>query len=129
MNIANSEQPLKRYNFSAERIDQTIYRAEIAVIAKSEGEAYAKAQAEADENNVDWIEEDIEEGDADITLETTEKLDDEEVQAKSHRAMISGQSKRHVNEVDGSIGQARGDDTQGSRLPQLFSLAVGYFRR
>ena len=42
MNIMNSEQPLRRYCFDAERIDQTTQRAEISVIASSEEEAWPK---------------------------------------------------------------------------------------
>ena len=83
MSLANNEQPLRRYNFSAERIDQTIYTAEVAVIASSEAEAYEKAKAEADEDNSDWIEEDIKEGDPELTLEFSVDLTEEEVQAYS----------------------------------------------
>jgi hypothetical protein len=73
MNIMN-------YCFHAERIDQTTQRADISVIASSEEEAWHKAQAEADEGNLDWFEEDLEEGETDLTLESCEDLTEEEVE-------------------------------------------------
>ena len=73
MNIMN-------YCFDAERINQTTRRAEISVIASSEEEAWQKAQAEADEGNLDWFEEDLEEGETDLTLESCEDLTEEEVE-------------------------------------------------
>jgi hypothetical protein len=50
------------------------------VIVRSEDEAREKAQAEADEDNLDWIDENSEEGYADLTLEFSVDLTEEEVE-------------------------------------------------
>jgi hypothetical protein len=50
------------------------------VIVRSEEEAREKAQAEANEDNLDWIDENSEGGYADLTLEFSVDLTEKEVE-------------------------------------------------
>jgi len=72
--------PLRRYCFEAERLVESTQRAEISVIARSEEEGRDKAQAEVDENEVEWDEDDFDEGEAQLSLGSTEELSDEEIE-------------------------------------------------
>jgi hypothetical protein len=72
-------QSLRRYCFEAERIDQSTQKAEIGVVARSEEEAWEMAQAEVDDGNVDWVEEESEEGEADLELLSCDGLTEEEL--------------------------------------------------
>ena len=127
MSIVNSEQPLRRYHFSAERIDQTNYMAEVAVIAKSEEEARAKAQAEADENNVDWIEEDCEEGYADLTLESSVDLTEEEVEEyleeqRENENFINDLKQTETYRIHTLLASLRKTDTEEERATLIDEL-------
>ena len=80
MSGETSERTLRCYHFTAERIDQTTYQADVSVIAKDEAEAFEKAQTEADEGSLDWCESDTEEGDSDLALFGIEDPTEEEVE-------------------------------------------------
>ena len=80
MSNKTSQQTLRRYHFTAERIDQTTYQADVSVIAQDETEAFDKAQAEADEGPLYWGESATEEGYPDLRLAQVEDATEEEVE-------------------------------------------------
>jgi hypothetical protein len=74
------DSPLRRFCFNANRIVEATEWAEISVVARSEEEAWGKAQAQLDDDEVEWVADDNEQGDADLSLSCSEELTDEEIQ-------------------------------------------------
>jgi non-homologous end joining protein Ku len=71
---------LRRYCFGVDRFVQTTECAEITVTARSEDEAWNKAQAQLHGGYVDWNECNTEEDEPDLSLESTEDPSEEEVE-------------------------------------------------
>jgi hypothetical protein len=75
------DSPFRRFTFNAVRVVETTEAAEITVIAKSEEEAYCKAEAQLnDEDDVEWVQEDYDQGEADLSLLSSGELSDDEIQ-------------------------------------------------
>jgi hypothetical protein len=89
-----NEKRLRRYVFNASREPECRQEAEISVIASSEEEARDQAQTWIDDCDVDWDEPEVlDEGDADLTLDSQEDLTDEEIE-EYRRQKLSEQEGR-----------------------------------
>ena len=89
---AAQESPLRRYCFNAERVVETTESAQLSEIATSEEEAWDKAQAQLDDGDVDWDEEESNEGEADLSLASTERLTDEEIEEYLEELRVEGEA-------------------------------------
>jgi hypothetical protein len=77
------------YNFVATRTDEIYKRAAIGVIGLSKEETRPQAELDLEEGDVDWEEEDFQEGEPDLTFDTCEDLTDEEVQEYLEEQRVS----------------------------------------
>ena len=102
MSNKTSQQTLRRYHFTAERIDQTTYQADVSVIAKDEAKAFEKAQAEADEGSLDWCASETEEGDSDLALFEVEDLTEEEVEEYLDEQRGESDDEEFINDLRGT---------------------------
>ena len=118
---AAQESPLRRYCFNAERVVETTESAQLSEIATSEEEAWDKAQAQLDDGDVDWDEEESNEGEADLSLASTERLTDEEIEEYLEELRVEGEAvsaaeqgasrskeRPHSPGITASDGQRRG---------------------
>jgi hypothetical protein len=76
----NAQRQLRRYSFDVGRVVQFTEYAEITVTARNEEDAWVKAQAQLDDDDVQWVGGDTEGGEADLSLASSEGLTDEEVE-------------------------------------------------
>jgi hypothetical protein len=123
--------PLRRYCFDADRSVQATEYAEISVIARSEDEAWEKAQAQLDDGDVEWVddEDEYDRGEPDLYLSSSEELTGEEIEEYQEEQGAEGDAvkaaeqsasvQRDCHSILASLRTTASEEERASLLDEL----------